>query len=260
MKEEFRFDFEGKDYFIRNIDSKILNESQLVYKRSFKNAVDSGCMVRKALNSYMEKEGLWTQKKQDEYDSFIKKIADLEYKLNTGKDGDKKLKASEGKDIALELSKTRSTMRELISEKHELDNNTAEGTAENDRFNYLVSACLFDYVTKKPIFASYDDYIERSSTDEGVACASEFAQYYYGLQKNYEKTLVEYKFLKRFNMIDDQGNFLDSKGRTVNTKGELVDAEGYRVDEDGKRIDINHNPQEVPGVDAAEFENDFTEG
>ena len=257
MKEEYRFEVAEKDYFIRNIDSKILAGAQLAYKKSFKEALRDGCMLRKALMRHMEKEGVWSGEKQNEYESHIKKISELEYKLNTGKDEDRVLKASEGKALAIELSKTRAEMRALISEKNDLDNNTAEGTAENERFNYLVASCVYDYVTKKPVFSSYEDYIERSATEEGRGCASEFAQFYYGLQKDYEKSLTEYKFLRRFNMIDEDGNFLNSKGERVNSLGERIDSEGYRIDDEGNRIDINHNSMEVTGVETAEFENDI---
>jgi hypothetical protein len=257
MKEEVRFEFEGKDYFIRNIDSKIITQSQLVYKRAFRDAVQAGCMLRKALMKYMEKEGLWSDDKQNNYDVYIKKIADLEYKLNTGKDDDRPLKLTEARELALELSSTRMAMRDLIAEKNDLDNNTAEATAENERFNYFVAACTYDYLTKKPIFSSVEDYLNKSEEGFARRCASEFAQYYYGLQKDYDKTLTEYKFLRRFNMIDEDGNFLDSKGRRINKGGELIDEEGYRIDEEGKRIDINHNSIEAVGVETAEFENDF---
>lgn len=255
MKEECRFEVDGKDYFIRNITSKIISDAQLVYKRAFKKALNDGCILRKSLMKRMEEDGIWSREKQSEYDDYIKKIATIEYKLNTGKDEDRKLTVSEGRELAIELSRTRIEMRNLISEKNEADNNTAEATADNEKFNYLVSACIYDYITKKPVFSSYEDYLNRADSDEAYKFASEFARFYYGLEKDYEKTLTEYKFLKRFNLIDDDGNFINKDGKRVNVNGELIDSEGYRVDENGNRIDINRNPLEenVPGVENAEF-------
>ena len=63
------------------------------------------------------------------------------------------------------MRKLRDDLRELISSRTNLDNNTAEGQADNARFNYLVSCCLVYSDNKKGYFNSYEDYLNRSSEE-----------------------------------------------------------------------------------------------
>lgn len=250
-----RFDFEGKTYSIKPIDSKVLTQAAKIYTKAFKKAVEDGAILKKSLDDHMRRQGLWDDKKQEEYTNLVKLSADIEYKIKS-----KFFKrASELRDKALELKKLRDKISSLLSVRNSMDSLTAEGTAENERFNYFVSACVYDYATQKPVFSSVDDYLERASEGYAVECASKFANYYYGVEDNYEDSYIENKVLSKLNLLDKDGNLVDRQGRRVDFEGNLLDENGARIDENGTRIDINNNPViDDSAIDSLEFEDDLS--
>jgi hypothetical protein len=240
-----KFEIDDQQYFIK-MTPQAIAEAKKVHNRAFREALENGALLRKSLMNYMRDQGVWDDKKEAQYQEYIKKISDLESRLAAGK-----MKISEGRAIALELSKVRSEFRELISERSSMDTNTAEGQADNVRFNYLLSACVYSYDTQKPVYSSLNDYVENGSDVRALQIAGKFANYLYGVDENYEKNLVENKFLKRFNMIDEEGRFVKD-GQFVDVDGNPVDSEGYRI-KDGKRVDMNGHPLDLD-VEKAEFE------
>jgi hypothetical protein len=247
MTNDVRFDVEDKSYFIR-MDSKATNESKKIHNKAFAEALANGALLRKALMSYMNEQGVWDADKEVLYQKYVKQINELEYKLSAGK-----MKVSEGKAIALELAKVRSEFRDLIAERNAMDSNTAEGQADNVRFNFLVSKCVYDWDTQKPVYSSLEDYTENGNSELAIQLANKFANFLYGVDEDYDNNLVENKFLRRFKIIDDKGRFINSDGKYVDIEGNLLDEEGYRLDSDGKRVDINGHPLDVD-IDTAEFE------
>jgi len=249
-----RFDFKGKSYYIKPFDSKILAQAAKVYTRSFKKAVEEGSILKKSLDDHMRRQGLWDDKKQEEYTNLVKHSADIEYKIKS------KFfkKASELRDKALELKKLRDKISSLLSVRNSMDSLTAEGVAENERFNFLVSCCAYDYATQKPVFSSMEDYLERADQDYAIECASKFANYYYGVEDNYEDSYIENKVLSKLNLLDKDGNLVDRQGRRVDFDGNLLDENGSRIDENGVRIDINNNPViDDSAIESLEFEDDL---
>lgn len=243
---ETRFEIGDKSYFIR-VDSGVLNEAKKVHSVAFRKALDEGALLRKALMNYMIDQGVWSNKKEVQYQDYLKKIHDLEYRIAAGG-----IKVSEGRKLAIDLAKTRAEFRDLIAERNIMDSNTAEGQADNARFNFLISKCVFDYATQKPVYSSLDDYISNGDSDLAIELANRFANYLYNIDDKYEENLVENKFLKRFKLIDDKGRFIDKDGNYVDVDGNRIDEEGYRLNEEGMRIDVNGHPLDV-NVDTAEF-------
>jgi len=244
---ENRFTVGEKDYFIK-VSAEAMTEGKKAHNRAFRQALEDGALLRKSLTKYMREQGAWDDEKESEYQDYIKKISDLEYRLSSGK-----MKISEGKNLAIELSKCRREFRDLISERNTMDSNTAEGQADNARFNALVCTCVFDYDTQKPVYSSIDDYHKRGSEDLSISLASKFANFLYGIDENYDDNLVENKFLKRFKLIDEDGRFLDKEGNYVDVDGNRVDKDGYRLDADGVRVDLNGHKL-GSNIDTAEFE------
>lgn len=245
-----RFSVGDRDFFIR-IDQKEVAEANYVRAAAFKKALENGCILRKALFNKMMEQGVWDSKKEEKHEALLKEIAELEYRLSSGK-----MKISEGRKLAIELTKRRNEFRDLVSERNAMDVNTAEGQADNVKFNYLISHCVFDYDTQKPVYSSTDDYVQKAADPEHAVLAYElaakFASFMYGVDENYDNNLVERKFLKRFNLVDDRGRFIKD-GKLVDEDGNLVDEDGYRINEEGKRIDMNGNPLDVD-IETAEFE------
>lgn len=253
-KEEKRFTFEGKTYFISPASANVGIEAQKVYNRAFKKAIEEGAILKKTLEDHMRRQGLWDDDKQEEYENLLKKSADIEYKIKSGF----YKKASELRDKGIELKRVRNQLSSLLMVRNSMDSMTADGQADNERFFYLITACVYDDETQRPVYTSLEDYNEKSDSDLAVKCASEFASFAYGLEENYEDKLIENKLLKKLGLLNDKGELTNKNGHRVDLEGNLLNEEGARVDKNGNRIDINNNPVlDDSAIDALEFEDDL---
>lgn len=255
-KDEKRFSFEGKDYIIKPANAHASVEAQKVYNKTFKRAIEEGAILKKSLEDHMRRQGLWDDGKQEEYENLLKRSADIEYKIKSGF----YKKASQLREKGIELKKLRNELSSLLMVKNSMDSNTADGQADNERFFYLITACVYDYETQKPVYTSLEDYHEKSDSDLAVKCASEFANFAYGLDENFEDNLIENKLLKKLGLLNDKGQLTNKSGQRVDLDGNLLNSDGARIDKDGNRIDINNNPViEDDVLDSLEFEDDLEE-
>ena len=255
-KEEKKFEHNKKQYFIKELTADQTIEAQRVYTKEFKKAVEDGAILKQSLEEHMRDQGLWDDEMAEKYTDLVKQSADLEYKIKSGA----YKKASELRDKAFELKKIRGELTALLSVRNSMDSVTAEGLADNERFFYLVSVCVYDYLTQKPVFSSLQDYKDQADSELAVKCASEYANVAYGLDENYQDAFVENKLLKRLNLLNDKGQLINRKGQRVDINGNLLDDEGSRIDADGNRIDINNNPLlDDSVVDELDFEDDLAE-
>jgi hypothetical protein len=236
-----------------------LLESEKVYKKSFRKALEEGAMLRKKLTMYMIEQGIWNDEQEAKYEEVVKNINLLDYQLNKGKnDEGKTIKLSEGKKMALDLNDKRSQFRQLIAERQELDHLTAEGQADNERFSYLVYLCTLDYNTRKPYFNSYDEYLSQGNEKATIAAASHVGEIVYEIDPDYENSLTENKFLKRFGFANKDNHLVNKDGELVDREGNLIDEEGYIL-KDGGRVNINDLPilQDEENVEKVDFEDDL---
>ena len=255
-KEEKKFEYKDKQYLIKELTADQTIEAQRVYTKEFKKAVENGAILKQSLEEHMRDQGLWDDEMAEKYTDLVKQSADLEYKIKSGA----YKKASELRDKAFELKKIRNELTALLSVRNSMDSVTAEGLADNERFFYLVSVCVYDYLTQKPVFSSLQDYKDQADSELAVKCASEYANVAYGLDENYQDAFVENKLLKRLNLLNDKGQLINRKGQRVDINGNLLDDEGSRIDADGNRIDINNNPLlDDSVVDELDFEDDLAE-
>ncbi len=243
-EDSFVMDIDGKktEFLVKNPSFKDQREAQKVYNQAFSDAVKSGCIVRGRLNDLLKEQGLWDDAKEMKLNTLQHEILGHEQTLAKGG-----ISLQRARGVAMEMRKIREDLRELISSRTNLDNNTAEGQADNARFNYLVSACLVYSDNKKSYFSGYEDYLNRSADPVALKAAQLLATRLYGLDDGYEKNLPENKFLKQYKFIDENlrfvnkegkltdsdGRLVDENGRYVNEKGEFVDKEGKRVDNEG---------------------------
>lgn len=236
MKEEKRFTTtSGTDVVIKPISSNALVKSQFVYNSSFKEALENGCLLKNKLFDYMKEQGLWDEKKDDEYKDLLTELSGLDRQLNSGKDADgKKLSVTQGQSIAMELHEKRSDLIKLTREKSSLDASTAESVADQAKFNFLLTKCVYDYKTQKPIYSNVDEYLEVGDNIDSLEIAQKFAEIFYGVDPDHEKTLTEFKFLKRFGFIDDEGNFINKEGQKVDINGDLIQEDN----EDSEKYDV----------------------
>ena len=223
-------------------------EATKVYNTAFSDALKAKAVVRAKLDDLLVEQGLWDDKKQFQFSALQSKILENERKLAKGG-----ISLNEAKKLALEMRKDREELRDLISVKTNLDTHTAEGQADNARFNYLVSSCTVYNDNKKPYFSSYDEYLNKSSDPVAIQAAQQLAGMLYGLENNYEEKLPENKFLKQYKFVDSQLRLVDKEGRLVDQDGRLVDENGRFINEKGEFVDKDGNPVNAEGEYLIEF-------
>jgi len=213
--------------------AKHLREAQLSYNRAFRDALESGALLRQKLEDHMREQGIWDDAKQERYDEINKVVLEGEKKLAKGG-----ISLSEAKTLALDMRVARSELRELIAERTIMDGNTAEGQSDNARFNALVSECIVSVDNNNvKKFNSIEEYDAVAAEPWAIEAASELANMLYDLDPDYDNNLPENKFLKDY-------EFVDKDLRLVNDDGHLVDSEGRLINDDGRFISYDDEGQE----------------
>ena len=199
-------------------------DSQIEYNKAFTAALKSKAPLRQKLISYMRDNEVWDDEKQRQHDQLISEISSCEDNLKGGG-----IRLSEAREIALLLREKRESFRELLSEKNALDQNSAEGQADNARFSELIRLCMLDPSSKKPCFMDQKAYDSQAEQPWVVKAASELAGMIYGLDPDYDKNLEENKFLKEFNFVNEELEFINEEGHTVDSEGRLINGDGRYI-------------------------------
>ena len=221
-----------KEFLVRSPSLTDQREAQKVYNQAFTDAIKSKSVVRAKLDDLLADQGLWNDEKQAKFALLQKELLDGEKQLAKGG-----FSLNEAKDLAIKMKGVRDEIRDLISVRTSLDNHSAEGQADNARFNYLVSACLVYNDTKQPYFSSMEDYLNRATEPAAILGAQNLANMLYGLDNDYESGLPENKFLKKYKFVDDKLRLIDKKGRLIDSENRLVDDSGRFIDEQGNFVD-----------------------
>lgn len=226
---------------IKRPTNAILSQAQRVAAKAWTDCVRDGIMTKKELEKFMKKQGIWDADKDEAQTKIAQEISDLEKQLFVGgTHKGSKLRASEGKDIAIKMRMKRNELRDLIAEKIALEQNTAESISDNSRFDFLVSSCTFHENGNK-VYSSLEDYKDNADSDLGFAAATALASMLYSVDKDFESKLPENKFLKMFNFVDEDLSLVNDKGETVDLDGRKIDKNGYYINEEGKRVDKDGN-------------------
>ena len=224
-------------------------EAQKVYNQAFSDAVKSGCIVRARLDDLLKEQGLWDDSKQAKLNNIQQQISDNEKTLAKGG-----INLKSAKELAIKMRDLRDDLRDLISVRTNLDNHTAEGQADNARFNYLISSCLVYSDNKdKKYFKDYADYLSRASEPVAIKAAQVLANMLYGLDNDYEKKLPENKFLIKYKFVDDKLRLVNKDGRLVDSEGRLIDDTGRFINEKGEYVDKNGNLVDINGDYVEDF-------
>jgi hypothetical protein len=238
-----------KEFEIKPASIADQREAQKIYNQTFSDAVSSGSIVRARLDDLLKEQKLWDDNKQKKFLTIQRELLDNEKKLARGG-----ISLKQAKAIAVEMKRLRIEMRDLIAVKTNLDSHTAEGQADNARFNYLVSACVVYKDTKEKVFKNYEDYLNRSTELVALLGAQKLAAIMYGLDGDFEKKLPENKFLLKYKLVNDSLDYVDSQGRLVDEKGRLVDSQGRFINEKGEYIDEDGNVVNDKGDYLVQFE------
>lgn len=223
-------------------------EAQKVYNQAFSDAVKSGCIVRARLDDLLKEQGLWDENKQIKFNTLQQQILDNEKSLSKGG-----ISLKMAKEIAIKTKGLREEMRDLISVRTNLDNHTAEGQADNARFNYLISCCLVYSISKDKYFKNYEEYLSRASEPIAIKAAQVLANMLYGLDNDYEKKLPENKFLLKYKFVDEKLRLVNKDGKLVDVDGRLIDENGRFVNEKGEFVDKSGNLVDANGDYLTDF-------
>lgn len=235
--------------FVRAPSLQDQREATKVYNQTFSEALKAKAVVRAKLDDVLMEQGLWDANKQAQFTKMQNDILEGERKLAKGG-----ISILEAKKTALNMKKSRDDLRDLIAVKTNLDTHTAEGQADNARFNYLVSACTVYTDTKEQYFKNYEDYLNRSSDPVAVLAAQNLAGMLYGLENDYESKLPENKFLKQYKFVDDKLRLINKDGHLVDEDGRLVDENGRYVNDKGEFVDKDGNPVDNQGDYLLDFQ------
>tara|TARA_R110000822_G_scaffold50533_2_gene131793 strand:+ start:6255 stop:7190 length:936 start_codon:yes stop_codon:yes gene_type:complete len=224
-----------KVLYLIDPDAKINKQAQLAYNRSFRDALQSGAILRQKLDDVLRDQEIWDDKKEERYNSILKTLQDNEKSIKAGG-----IKLSDAKDLADEMSVSRNEFRALISERTSMDSNTAEGQADNAKFNFLVFACTKD-TKNQSVFSDVEDYENNSIEPFALEAARQLAERLYGLDANYETTLPENEFLKDYGFVNEDLQRVDEDGKLISADGEYIDKDGRLIEwqEDGTSVYVD---------------------
>lgn len=214
-------------------------EAEKIRAKAFNQAflVDKMPLAIKAREEAM-KQGIWNEDKQKELSLAQTELIRLENVLN--KDRNLKMGGPGIDDentmfrIALKCQELRDKIINLRTVFADIEKNTAEGYAENERQNYILYATTVYKDSRKRFFDSFEDFKRATvfTEENKEKCAIATIAYYNyraNLLDDYQKNLggtAENKFLKRFKFVDEKGRFLNKEGKFVNVGGELVNEDG----------------------------------
>jgi hypothetical protein len=225
---------------VKRPTNAVLSQAQRVGAKAWTDCVRDGIMTKKELEKFMKEQGIWDDGKDEEQKKIIQEISNLEKSLYVGHGPNSKLKASDGKDIAIQMRVKRNELRDLIAERMSLEQNTAEAISDNARFDFLVSSSVY-YENGTRVYTDLDNYRENADSEIGFAAASALASMLYSVDRDFEAKLPENKFLKMFNFVNEDLSLVNDKGETVDTEGRRIDKSGYYLNDEGKRVDKDGN-------------------
>lgn len=237
-----------QEFLIKTPSLADQREAQRVYNQAFSDAVKSGCIVRARLDDLLKEQGLWDDQKQIKFNTLQQQILDGEKSLAKGG-----ISLKSAKEVAIKIKKLREEMRDLISVRTNLDNHTAEGQADNARFNYLISSCLVYSSNKEKYFKSYEEYLSRASELVAIKAAQVLANMLYGLDNDYEKKLPENKFLVKYKFVDEKLRLINKDGHLIDLEGRLVDSNSRYINENGDYVDKNGVAVDINGDYITDF-------
>lgn len=230
---------------VKKPTNRISTEAQRIGAKVWTECIRDGIMTKKELDVVMKSNGMWDKAKQSQQDDIVGALRELEKQLYLGKKGSK-MKLSQAKKIAFDMRLKRVELRELLSEKIELEGNTAESLSENAKFDYLVANCTF-YEDGKNVYNSLEEYNDKSEDPVAFSAAAALAELLYSLDKNFEEKLPENQFLIKANLVNDDLALVNKEGHRVDSEGRLINDLGQYIDSDGSRVDIDGNPLDADG-------------
>jgi hypothetical protein len=196
----------------------------------------------------MREQSIWNDEREEQFKKLVIAVSEAEETLKKGG-----IKLNDAIKLAKNTRRNRQALQILLSARSVADSNTAEGQAENARFQRLLSLCLVYKNDGKPVYNNLEDLLNEEDETKLKVSAQAFdilGKLIYRLDDQLESKLPENVFLKEWNLIDEKllyvndkgelvdelGRRIDEEGRLVNDKGELIDSDGHKITEEGELI------------------------
>lgn len=247
------------EIYVKRPNNDIIKMAERYKSKVWNQCIQDEILTKKELGILMRKRGIWDEAKDKEEQEITKEIVRLEKELFHGKDGKSKPKVSDGRDIAIQIRRKRSELRDLITERITLEENTADNLADNARFDFLVANCTF-YKDGTRVYKDFNEYNNKSADEIAFMAANLLGKMLYNLDNDFERNLPENKFLSKFGLVNEELSLVDPKNpnQLVDTKGKRIDEDGYYIDENGNRIDRDgYKLTEEGTYEMVEYENDL---
>jgi len=244
--------YEEKQFAVIRPNIQLQTEANKLREKVWNEAFQEGNLLRRQLDDELKNRKLWNTQLQAEYDELQFEVIQNTLKLEQGG-----IKLSEARAIAIDTSKKRQQMVEMLVARSELDNHTCEGQADNTKFNFLFANCLVYNDTGEKVYpGGLDEYLSQTETDYAEKGATEF-YYLMSDSESLDEQLPENRFLKKYEFIDNNSRFIErGTGRLITEDGKYIDNDGlyiaynedgstYRVDITGKKLDIKEEPEDT---------------
>jgi hypothetical protein len=225
------------------------------HNRAYREAVESGAMLKAALDKALRAQGLWDDGKESELQQHMSVLAKCERSSKI-----KDVKFSEMVELAFASREAREKIKQLLVDRLVAESNTAEAQAENARIQYLLFLCLKGNGDGKQVYKNYQDFLNNASSEIVLEGYKHLNELLYETNEDLESKLPENEFLVKYklgtyvtvgtskvfrrlnkagNLVDDDGRLINEEGFYVDEDGKRVDREGFRVDNDGEYLQVN---------------------
>ena len=225
---------------IKNPSNEVISMAERHRAKVFNQCLMDGIMTRPELEKMMNERGLWSKDKDAKHDELTSKIVNLEKDLyvGDGKKADRKL--DQGKDIAIQIRRLRIELRDLITQKVSLEENTAESLADNAKFDFLVASCTYHENGEK-VYKNISEYNDKSADAVSFSAAAKLAEMMYSIDPGFEKNLPENRWLRDHKLVNEKGELVNENGELIDTEGRRINEKGQYINDDGQWIDKEGN-------------------
>lgn len=198
--------------------------------------------LRSELDKYLVEYGVWSIEDMHQFTQLALNIRTIELMLQKGG-----LKLSEGKQLAVKAQELRQEQFVLYQKKQQMDDITIEAQADSYKMGYLASHCILDAETNEPYLQDYDDYIDKGEEQAVIDAVVALSQLSYDTA-DVSQDLFEVQWLKKFGIMNKNGELINKKKQLVDSNGKLVNKDGRFVNERGDFVDDDGNVTDKDGT------------
>lgn len=176
-------------------------------------------LLRSQVNDFLKSAGIWSEEDEKQVEKINKEIDAM---LNKLRQGGKK--ASEGRQICIDIMDKRKEVVKINSKKQIFDDTTIESIAENERLDYLIYACTVYAETGNNYWESFEDMKNDKLSQAYQKAMVAAYDVIFNVNAEFEKNLPENKWLIKYNFVDNELNYIDRKtGKKVDKNGNPVE-------------------------------------